>query len=194
MKAKPDGWEDALKDMVVSGKGFKVCNEELKELFGDEGGVAPSTFKRHKKNAMGAAETEERLSEIGERVKGEKPEKTKPQRPAWTKQKQTAADTSKLAVIINKGLFAGLMPICKNKALTEKEVQDVNLGGAIVGTVQYMVPGVNLEHPLVLLATRGIILYLKFKAICSKVEEMKGKIEDALTGLKPGIKTEEHKQ
>ena len=112
----------------------------------------------------------------------------------WSKQKQTAADTSQLAKVINKGLFAGLIPLCKNKELTEKDVQDVNLGGAIVGTVSYLVPGVNLDHPLIVLATRGIILYLKFKSICTKIEEMKGKIEDALTGIKPGLKKEEHRE
>ena len=193
MKAKPDGWEEELNNLVVSGKTYKETNEALKEAFGEEGAVGGSTFRTHKKKLTGGPEVDGKLGELGEALKGQKEEKAKPQRPAWTKQKQTAADTSKLALIINKGMYHGLMPFCKNKALLEKDVQDVNFGGAVVGTVQHFVPGLNLDHPLVLLATRGIILYLKFKAICSKIEEMKGKIEDALTGIKPGLKTEEHK-
>ena len=194
MKSKPDGWEESLNDLINTGANFKKTNEELKKVYGEEGEVGGSTFRNHKKKLTGGPEVDKDLSDLGERIKQQPQAKQKPQRPQWTKQKQTAADSSKLAQIINKAMYHGLMPFCKNKALTEKEVQDVNLGGAVVGTVQHFVPGLNLDHPLVLLATRGIILYLKFKAICSKIEQIKGKIEDALTGVKPGFQPVEHKE
>ena len=196
MKSKPDNWEQSLNNLIVSGKGFKATNDALREEFGEEGIVAPSTFKRHKAKATGPADADAKLGEIGDRIKGEKPKA--PPRPAWSKQKQTAADTSQLAKIINKGMFAGLLPLCKNKNLTEADVQEVNLGGAIVGTVTYLVPGANLDHPLIILATRGIILYLKFKAICAKVDDIKSKIDETIGaikegGIKAGWKKDEHK-
>jgi hypothetical protein len=190
MKGKPEGWEDSLKDMINSGKNWKLCNKELKELYGEEGALGGSTFRRHKKDLTGGKDVDNDLEALAELKKGEKPEK--PPRPAWTKQKQSAADTSKLAQIINKGMYAGLMPFCANKNLQEKDVQEINLGGAVVGTVQYLVPGVNLDHPLVLLATRGIILYLKFKAICGKIEQIKAHIDESIGGIKQGWTKEEH--
>jgi hypothetical protein len=195
MKTKPDGWDTALDDKINEGKNFKVTNAELKELFGEDGAVGGSTYRKHRDRLTGGPEVDNKLGEIGEAVKDQPKKKTK--LPAWTKQKQTAADTSKLAVIINKGLYHGLMPFCKNKALTEDEVQAVNFGGAVVGTVGYFFPGVNMEHPLILLATRGIILYLKFKAICSKIVEIKDKLTniggEQIGAVKQEWTKEEHK-
>jgi hypothetical protein len=175
MKGKPESWDTALDNKINEGKNFKVTNAELKQEFGEEGTVGGSTYRKHRDKLTGGPDVDNKLGEIGEAVK-EKSQKKAAPRPAWTKQKQTAADTSKLAQIINKGMYHGLMPFCKNKALTEEEVQAVNFGGAVVGTVGYFFPGVNMEHPLILLATRGIILYLKFKAICSKIVEIKDKL------------------
>ena len=193
MIGKPDGWDDALNDMINQGKGFKQVNTDMKALYGEDGLVGRSTFQKHKRQLTGGPEIDEKLGEIGEAVKGQK-EAAKPKpRPAWTKGKQKEADGSTLAKVINKGMYAGLLPLCKNKKLTEQDVQDVNLGGAVVGTVTYLVPGVNLDHPLIVLATRGIILYMKFKAVCSKVEEIKAKLEDTRGGIKQGWQKEEHK-
>lgn len=174
MKAKPEGWETSLKDCINEGKNFKVTNAELVKKYGPEGAVGGSTYRKHRDKLTGGPDVDNKLGAIGEATKEEP--KAKAPRPAWNKTKQTAADTSKLATLINKGMYAGLMPLCKNKKLQENDVLDINLGGAVVGTVQYFIPNVNLEHPLILLATRGIILYLKFKSVCNKVAEIKDKI------------------
>jgi hypothetical protein len=176
-KAKPEGWTESLKDMIATGKNWKTCDKELRELYGDEEGkLGSSTFQKHKTKLTGGTEVDNNLKELGDIKREGKPEKKKTQRPPWNKGKQNAADTSKLAILINKGMYSGLYPFCLNKKLTEADVQDINLGGAVVGTVQYMLPDVNLEHPIILLATRGIMLYLTFKRICGKIGEIKQKL------------------
>lgn len=197
MKGKVDGWEDTLKDYINEGKNYKTANADLIALYGEGNGVGGSTYRKYRKEMTGGPEIDQKLGDIKEALDNEKPQKQKVKRPAWNKTKQTAADTSKLAVIINKGVYHGLMPFCKNKALTEEEVQAVNFGGAVVGTVGYFFPDVNMEHPLILLATRGIILYLKFKAICSKIVEIKDKLShlggEQIGDIKQEWKKEEHK-
>jgi hypothetical protein len=176
MTPKPEHWDETLRDCINQGKNYKITNAEMKELYGDDHGVGGSTYRKYRKEMTGGPEVDSKLGDIKEVLDAEKPQKKKAKLPAWTKTKQTAADTSKLAVIINKGMYHGLMPFCKNKELKEEDVQEVNFGGAVVGTVGYFFPDINMEHPLILLATRGIILYLKFKAICSKIVEIKDKL------------------
>ena len=187
-KPKPEGWEKDLKDLIAQGKNHKESETALKATYGDEEGkVGASTYQRHKKALTGGPEIDGKLKDIKDIRADEKP--SKPPRPAWTKQKQSAADTSKLAHLINKGMYSGLMPFCKNKALKEEDVQDINLGGAVVGAVQYYVPELNLEHPIVMLLTRGIMLYLKFKQICNRVGEIVEKIKHiGADGVKGGVK------
>jgi hypothetical protein len=59
------------------------------------------------------------------------------------------------------------------------------MGGAIVGSVLYFFPDVNLDHPMIVLATRGILFYLKFRQVCSTITEKVEEIKDKLSGLKP---------
>jgi len=176
-KSKPKGWEDKLNEAIREGLSYKDTNERLIESLGAEGEVSQAAYQRHKKKITGGKEVDEKLSEIGEAIKEQKAERTRRTiRPAWTKTKQNAADTSKLAMLINKGMFGFLAPMCANRELKEEDVQEINLGGAIVGTVTYYVPGLPLDHPLITLATRGILLYLAFKRICSKVKEIKERL------------------
>lgn len=185
MEAKPDGWDQSLKDMIASGKNFKTCNTELKSIYGaEEGKLGSSTFSRYKKDLTGGAEVDNDLKALKDIKSEEKPPKKK--LPPWSKQKQAAADSSKLATVLNTAMYHGLLPVCKNKQLKEKDVQEVNFGGAVVGTVGYLFPQLNMEHPLILLATRGIILYLKFKVICGKIEDMKAKVSETIGGIKAG--------
>jgi hypothetical protein len=185
-KAKPDGWENDLKDLIAQGKNHKDCEMALIAIYGaEEGKVGASTYQRHKKNLTGGPEIDNKLKDIKELKSEEKP-KGKP-RPAWNKGKQKAADETKLAQLINKGMYHSIYPFCKNKELKEEDVQEVNMGGAIVGSIQYFVPDLNLDHPLIVLATRGIMLYLRFKAICNKVSELKAKVVQTIggSGIKP---------
>ena len=184
---KPDEWGKTLDDLIVGGKPHKEAEKELIALFGEEDGkLSAAAYQRHKKQLTGGPEVDKGLAEIKEIHTKEKPPKAK--RAPWSKGKQKAADESKLAQLINKGMYHGLFPFCKNKQLTEEQVQDINLGGAVVGTIQHFVPDLNLDHPLVTLATRGIMLYIRFKAICSKAKELIEKVKTTVgggSGIKP---------
>ena len=76
------------------------------------------------------------------------------------------ADKTELGKLINKGLFAVTFPACKNKKLTLKDVEEINFGGAIVGVLVYYVPGFSFDHPIVILISRGIALFLRVRTIC----------------------------
>ena len=76
------------------------------------------------------------------------------------------ADKTELAKLLNKGLFALALPACKNKKLTLKDVEDINFGGAIVGVLVYYVPNFNFEHPIVIIISRGVALFLKIRTVC----------------------------
>jgi hypothetical protein len=187
-EAKPDGWDQSLKDMIATGKNWKACNKELIALYGEEGKLGNSTFQRHKKDLTGGPEVDQGLKALGERKQGEKSQKKK--LPAWNKGKQKVADETKLAQLINKGMYHSLFPFCKNKELKEADVQEVNLGGGVVGAVQYYVPDLNLDHPIIILLTRGIMLYLTFKRICGKIAVIKEKITNIGGGVSGGVKPE----
>jgi hypothetical protein len=188
---KPDGWDESLKDLIATGKNFAACDKELKEMYGEEGKVAKATYQRHKKDLTGGPEADNALKALGEIRAEEKAPKKK--LPAWNKGKQKAADESRLATLINKGMYHGLYPFCKNKELKEEDVQEVNLGGGVVGAVQYYVPDLNLDHPIIILLTRGIMLYLAFKRICGKIADIKEKIQNigGGTGVKEGFAQED---
>lgn len=190
-KTKPDGWEAALGDCIREGLNYKDTNERLTAGLGAEGAVSGAAFQRHKKKITGGKEVDKNLEAIGEKVKGAKEEVKAQARPAWNKTKQNAADTSKLAELLNKGIYSGVMPFCASKELKQADVQEINPGGAIVGIIQWGFPGINLEHPVVILLTRGIMFYLKFKQICKLVKEKMGKgegIKETIGAVKGGIK------
>ena len=90
------------------------------------------------------------------------------------------ADKTELAKLVNKGLFALSYPVCKNKKLTQKDVEEINFGGAIVAIMVYYIPNFNFEHPIVILISRGIALFLKVRTVC----------EGLINTLKKGRKME----
>lgn len=79
------------------------------------------------------------------------------------------ADKTELAKLVNKGLFGVAYPICKNKKLTLKDIEEINLGGAIVGVLVYYIPNFNFEHPIVVLISRGIATFLKVRTVCEGI-------------------------
>ena len=190
MSNRRPGWKEMLDDLINSNKTYEDVNASLKKQFGDEDGtLSGADYRMRKAQLVGGARVDEKLDGLRER---KQVKKAKP-RPNWTKQKQTAADTTKLAQIINMGIFQGMMPFCKNQQLKEEHVQEINPGGAIVANINYYFPESKLEHPLVMLGIRAVILYIKFKSVCGKIKEVKdgvlpfGKNKD---GIKPGMKTE----
>jgi hypothetical protein len=177
--------KERVEELIRENKTLKETNETLKTETGDE--VSNATFYRLKQSQnptqnMGRALEGGRIKRV-ERVEKQKTEKRKLK---WSSQKQKQADESNLAKLINKGLYHGTFPLCKSKQLKEEDVQEINMGGAIVGSVLYFFPDINLDHPLIVLATRGILFYLKFRQICSVLNQKIEEVKDKLSGLKPG--------
>jgi len=90
------------------------------------------------------------------------------------------------------GIYQGMMPFCESKQLREEHVQEINPGGAIVANINYYFPETKLDHPLVLLGVRMVILYVKFKSVCSNLR-LKQPSEQQQQGLKPGMQTDRRK-
>lgn len=192
-KTKPDGWEEQVEGCIREGLNFKATNETLVEKLGEKAGISGAAYQRHKKKITGGKAVDKNLEEIGEKVKGAKEEVKSQPRPAWNKTKQNAADTSKLAELLNKGIYSGVMPFCASKQLKQSDVLEINPGGAIVGVIQWGFPGINLEHPIVIVLTRGIMFFLKFRQVCRIVKEkMAGGegIRETIGGIKGGLKPE----
>ena len=177
-KEKIVGW-------IREGKKYKECVELAKEE-GIKTDFHNSFYKWQQEvnptKNMGAALEGGKIK----RIEREERQKTEKRKLKWSSQKQKQADESNLAKLINKGLYHGTFPLCKSQQLKEADVQEINMGGAIVGSVLYFFPDVNLEHPLIVLTTRGILFYLKFRQICSTITEKVEEIKDKLSGIKPG--------
>jgi len=181
-KAKPEGLMDDFKAAVKEGKTFKEVTEELQEKYGkEEGKVGVSTYGKLRKLAFPEGKLSDTIDEIQE---GRRQKKAKKALPQWTPQKQAAGDKSQLAKVLNEVLFF-VIP-CKTGELKLEHVQEINVGGGVVNTIQYAFPQIDLSNPILVLALRVGLLIVKVKKLCS---DIKGKIR---TGVKPGfIRTEE---
>jgi len=122
------------------------------------------------------------------RLEQEKGEKGKLRANKWTTKKQKEADESKLAELINQAVYHGTFKFCRNRELKLEDVKEINLGGGIVASVMYFLPDLNLDHPAIVLTTRAILFYIRFKTICStvreKTDEIAQKAKDLLSGVK----------
>lgn len=186
MKAKN---KERVLELIREGKTYKETLETLKKESDDT--IAGGSFYRLKQELNPTQKIDEALEKsAGRREEREDKKKTQARRAKWSPQKQRQADESKLADLINTGLYHGVMPLCKSKQLKIEDVKEINMGGAVVGSVLYFFPDVNLDHPLIVLATRGVLFYIRFKAICSKVAEIVEGVKEKLTiggsGIKPG--------
>jgi hypothetical protein len=187
---RPEGWEQTVKDLITANFDYRNTNLALKKKFGDIGLIGGSAYRELKASLMGGAKVDEKLDDLAAQKQVKKPKKLS----VWDKKKQTQADSSQLAHIINSGVYQGMMPFCASQNLKEEQVQEINPGGAIVANINYYFPESKLEHPLVMLGIRIVILYLKFKSVCSVIKE-KGAITigNSEQGLKPGMKTDTRK-
>ena len=102
---------------------------------------------------------------------------------AWNKTKQKEVDESVIADVVNEALFH-FIP-CPNKNLKIEDVKEINVGGSLVGLVVYYTD-INLNHPLVIFSLRTIMLVLKVRAMCYKVQEKVGAIQSKVEGLRMG--------
>lgn len=172
---------------IKSGKDYSQTKEML-EKEGIEYPALKNSFYVWKQQIFPTQKVDEGLAKAGEKRKERETnhEKTR-KRVDWTSQKQKKADESKLAELINRGVFS-VIP-CPSKRLTPEEVQKINVGGSVVASLQYYFPDFNLDHPLVVLTVRIILLVIKVKSICyilqKKVEGGKEGAKDILSGIKP---------
>ena len=184
----PEGYEETLKDLILAKFNYENANAALKKRYGDiEGALDGTLYRETKEKLTGGDKVDEKLDDLG--LGAQKQTKSKKQQTLWSVGKQKAADASKLAQIVNMGIYQGMMPFCENRELQEADVQEINPGGALVANINYYFPEQKLDHPLVLLGIRVVILYIKFKSVCSRLIDQKqaGPIQK---GLKPGMKTD----
>jgi hypothetical protein len=192
MENKPKGWKETLDDLIRANFTYEDSNMALKKKYGDEGTLGGLDYRERKNELTGGEKADEKIDELGTRKRGKQQPKPAP---AWSKGKQQTADTSQLAKIINMGVYQGLMPMCANKELKEEDVQAVNPGGAVVATISYYFPEQKMDHPIVILGIRVVILYIKFKSVCSRVQKTVENITHIGTtkGMKANMTTEMRK-
>jgi hypothetical protein len=188
---KIEGWEDTLDDLIRANFNYENTNTALKKKYGDVGAISGDRYRKRKTILTGGDNVDEKLDDLGARKRPAK----KKSLPAWSQGKQKTADGSKLAQIVNMGIYQGMMPFCGNRELKEEHVQEINPGGAIVANINYYFPEQKLDHPLVLLGIRVVILYIKFKSICGGIKKGKGSPQPMAPqmGLKAGLKTDMRK-
>lgn len=182
----------AIKERVLthikSGKNYTQTKELLEKEGIDYPALKTSFYKWHE-SIFPSRKRDKALEISGEkRREREDARENKKKRIDWTPQKQKKADESKLAELINRGLFS-VIP-CPTGELKFEDVDDINLGGAIVGTVQFYFPDFNLDHPLVVVVVRGIILVIRVKALCYTIKEKIKGIKESIIGSDTGIKEE----
>jgi hypothetical protein len=175
MPVKKDiGWKEDLTVMVREGKTYQECETTLKEKYGEKGGaVGASTYGKMKKLAFPDEKAEKVLTEVGDARREVKKRQFK--LPPWSPQKQTAADKSQLADVLNQVIFLS-MP-CPSGQLEFKHVQEINLGGGIVGSVQYMFPNIDLGNPILVLVLRVGLLVVKVRKLCYMMKDKVGGVK-----------------
>jgi hypothetical protein len=188
---KPKGWAETVNDLIRANFDYQSTNLALKKKFGETGAIGGDIYRQFKDKITGGDKVDEKIDDLGARKQASK----KKALPAWSSGKQKAADGSKLAQIVNMGIYQGMMPFCENRELKEEHVQEINPGGAIVANINYYFPEQKLDHPLVLLGIRVVILYIKFKSICGGITKGKASQQPIgpQMGLKAGLKTEMRK-
>jgi len=156
-------WKSRAEDLIREGANYERANKVLLEEH--KSGIGGSTYRRFKASIF-----PEEMRQGALEVLKEKQEKKNPQvkSKVWNKTKQVESDTSIFAEAINEALFH-FIP-CPQQGLKIEEVKQINLGGAITGLVVYYT-NINLSHPIIIFVTRTIVLVLKVRAMCYKLQE-----------------------
>ena len=179
-KEKQKEWKEKVLELIREKKNFKSTNSELERLGLEQ--VAGSTFRRFKQDVFPSELRDSALLKLSERKK-DKSETQSTQRTPWSKGKQKEADDSVFAEVLNDAIFY-FVP-CPQKGLRIEDVREINVGGAIVGLVTYYT-SVNLNHPIIIFVSRGIMLVLKIRNMCytlqEKISEAVEKAKEALPG------------
>ena len=184
----------AIKERVLthikSGKNYSQTKEML-EKEGVDYPALKTSFYKWKESIFPSQKRDVALEIAGEKRREREDKKDKHKKLMdWTPAKQKKADESKLAELVNRGVFA-VVP-CPSGELKFEHVQEINLGGAVVGTIQYYFPDFNLDHPAVVLGVRVVILVIRVKALCYTIKEKIKGIKEGIVGKggEDGVKSE----
>jgi hypothetical protein len=66
---------------------------------------------------------------------------------------------------------------CPSGQLELKHVQEINLGGGVVGTVQYVFPNIDLSNPILVLVLRVGLLVVKVRKLCFMMKDKVGGVK-----------------
>ena len=178
-KKETPEWKSKAEDLIREGANYERVNKVLLEEH--KSGIGGSTYRRFKASIFPEGMRQGALDVLKEKQE----KKLNPQVKAkvWNKTKQVEADTSIFADAINEALFY-FIP-CPQQKLKIEQVKEINLGGAITGLVVYYT-NINLNHPIIVFVTRTIVLVLKVRSMCYKLQEkyneMKQKAKNQLPG------------
>jgi hypothetical protein len=176
-KLDKDEIKKVVTERIRAGDDYKKTRKFL-EKSGIEYSGLKTTFYTWKQELFPEDLRGEALSVMKE-AKETKKKPLLPTPKAWSKQKQSEADSCVFADAINEALFY-FVP-CPQHNLKIEDVKQINLGGAITGVIVYYT-GLNLSHPVIVLVTRAIVLVLKVRQMCyivnEKVEEIKKKARE----------------
>ena len=180
-KLDKDEIKKVVTERIRAGDDYKKTKKFL-EKSGIEYTGLKTTFYTWKQEMFPEDLREKTLSAMKE-----KKEKTKrpllPTPKAWNKGKQKEADECVFADVLNEAMFY-FIP-CPQQGLKIEDVKQINLGGGIVGVVTYYT-NINLNHPVIVLVTRAILMVLKVRQMCYAMQEKYNKVKDKARSVLPG--------
>ena len=172
--------KDGINECIREGLNFKQTKEKL-----EKEGITKdfhSSFYKMKQEIFPENLRGETLGAMKE-VKENKKQPLLPTPKAWSKQRQKEADECVFADAINEALFY-FIP-CPQNGLKIEDVKQINLGGGIVSVVSYYT-NINLNHPVIVLVTRAIVLVLKIRNMCYVIHEKYSELKQKAKGELPG--------
>lgn len=173
-----------IENLIREGKPYIDVKNLVKEKF--DRNLDGSTYRRIRDEII-PDDVDNAITKV---IKGA----TKPvekKRPKWTPKKQKEADNELMAGFFNKAIYAVLPAHCK-KNISREKVDEINVGGGIVGLIYYYFPGTNVNHPAVILIIRFAMLIMLIYEGCIMVKERITSLTDNTisTGGTGGIKPE----
>ena len=171
-----------VEECIRAGMNFSKTQKELKSR-GIKYPNLSKTYYTWKNEIFPEQATHSALQTMHDRREEKKDKPLLPTPKGWNAKRQKDADDCVFAEAINEALFY-FIP-CPQEGLKVEDVKQINLGGGIVGVVTYYT-NINLNHPLIVLVTRVIVLVMKVKKLCyviqGKISEAKEKARSALPG------------
>jgi hypothetical protein len=172
--------KSAVLTHIRAGNNYSQTKEKL-EKDGIKYPGLKTSFYKWKQEIFPEDARQGALQTLADRKKNTEEKKSTPKN--WNKGKQKEADESVFAAVLNDAIFY-FIP-CPQDGLKIEDVQKINVGGSVVGLVTFYTD-INLSHPIIVFVTRTIMLVIKIRNMCYKMEEAfseaKKKAKEALPG------------